>query len=119
MRKAITTEKIFKREATEAGFQVRRSPAIRIKEPVLDKRGKKRKRVTVPDWLIKDKRTGQKFYIEVTNGAGNNPHKEAQLRVIEAAGVENYHVITGDMVDALREALSPEQKYLLLMGFLQ
>lgn len=117
--KPQTAEKLFAREAKAAGFKVRRSPAIKIDEPVADKRGKVRKRCTVPDWLIKDRRTGREFFIEITNGAGNNPHKEAQQRVIDAAGIENYRVITGHRLEMLRQALTAEQKYLLLMSFLQ
>lgn len=118
MPKQRTFEKFFAKQAQEAGFMVEQPRSIRIQTPVLDKNGERNKYVTTPDYMIKDPRTGQEFHVEVTSSSGNTPHKAAQQRVVEAAQVKNYRVITGDDILQLEELLNPDQKYILLAQLL-
>jgi len=55
------------------------------------------------------------MHIEITNGSGRTDHKAAQKRVVEAAGVENYTVITGNQLKELCERQTPVEKRLFLL----
>jgi hypothetical protein len=108
---------LFGIEAREAGFKVENPKSIRIDQPVEDKNGIIQKTVTVPDYWIIDPSTELSMHVEVTTGGGETPHKEAQARVVAAAGVDNYVMITGAMVKALAAETTKAGKYMLLCSF--
>lgn len=113
-----TTEREFQRLAQEAGFSVMPPHSIRVKEPVQDKHGKQTKIVTTPDFFVVDPLTNNGVHVEVTDGAGNTPHKSAQQRVIESAGVTNYVVITGDQIAAVNDLSTIVEKRELFQHYL-
>lgn len=104
------SEKRVSALATEAGLTVYPAASIEAPEPVLNKDGYLRKTKTTPDFHIVDPETGSMAIVEVTKGSGDNEHKAAQRRVIDAAHVENYFVITGNMIDAIEDCPTPEAK---------
>jgi len=116
MSKSEKTEKQFRSHARDAGLGVEDPKIIRSPYPVEDKRGETKKVVTLPDSFVTDPNSNQCAHVEVTNGGGNTPHKQAQLRVTEAAGVDNYFQLSGDQIEAL-ENLTPDEKYQLLAEY--
>lgn len=102
------TERLFASTASRAGLIVKRSPSIRCSTPVLNGRGVPVKTVTTPDYLVTDPVSERSMYVEVTKGNGDWPSKDAQLRVAREAGVENYRQLTGNQIQALLEAPTPE-----------
>lgn len=118
MGKRKTTETQFANLAKNAGFIVKPGKSIRIEKPVKDKNGLTKKIVTTPDFFITDPKNDLNFHIEVTDSSGNTPHKSAQKRVIDSAGIQNYVVITGNQIEKVQKLLSPkEQKEILLQFF--
>ena len=104
------TEKLFFQAIQELNsFSIKTSPSIRSPFPVADKSGIIRKTVTQPDFLVTRLETGQTMFVEITTSSGNLPAKEAQLRVVQAAGVSNYIQLSGDQVHMLSE-LAPEAR---------
>lgn len=94
--------------AQKAGFTVTRdSPPIRCETPVLDKNGLYRKRITNPDLFVKNN-DGRTMFVEVTMGEGNNERKAAQKRVVEAAGVTNYVLLTGSQIEQIERYDCPQ-----------
>lgn len=102
------TERLFAFSALQAGLRVERSPSIRCPSPVENKNGDRTKTVTTPDYLVTDPKSDRRMYVEVTRGNGGSPSKEAQGRVIRAAGIANYRQLTGAQVETLLEAPGPE-----------
>lgn len=102
------TERLFASSVLRAGFTVQRSPSIRCLTPVIDRNGEKKKIVTTPDFLVTDPETKRSMYVEVTQGNGAWDSKKAQMRVVEAAGIDNYRQLTGDQIQTLLEAPTPE-----------
>jgi len=111
-----TAETKFSRLATEAGFEVQQPHAIRIENPVADKNGELKKMVTSPDFYVVIPYTGQGIHIEVTDSSGDTPHKQAQQRVVDEAGVTNYLVICGDQIEQLATLMTAEEKYNFLLN---
>lgn len=109
------TEKIFIKHAKQAGFIVEKPRVITIAKPVENREGKIKKIKTVPDCFIIDPQTRNTMHIEITNGAGQNTHKMAQKRVVEAAGVKNYTVMTGNQIKELCKKISKEEKRIFLL----
>lgn len=118
MSKKKDSEALFKQAITGSGFTAEDPRVIVSLEAVKDKQGKKRKTKTLPDFYVVDKKSGQGVHVEVTNGSGNNPHKKAQQRVVEAAGVENYVQLTGDEVSAIANEENPKKKRQLITKLL-
>jgi hypothetical protein len=116
MNRSRENEKRFAKLASEAGFEVSSPLAIKIETPVENKNGKPVKTTTVPDCLISDPLTGQKMHVEITNGSGTTPHKAAQKRVIEAAGIDNYQVITGNDIRELESQVTQAEKRQFILG---
>lgn len=110
------TEIVFEKMAQEAGFDVQQPHSIRVKNPVADKNGKLRKTVTSPDFYVVIPKTGQSVHVEVTDSSGDTPHKQAQQRVVDEAGVKNYLVICGDQIEQLSNFMTPEEKYSFLLN---
>lgn len=108
----------FENIARNAGFIVEPGRSIRIQRPVEDKNGLKRKTVATPDFLVADPESNSEFHIEVTGSSGNTPHKKAQKRVVESAGVKNYVVITGNHITELQKTISPKEQKELLLYFI-
>lgn len=102
------TERIFASTVLLAGLRVERSTSIRCDIPVPNKRGVPVKTVTTPDYLVTDPDTDRKMYVEVTKGNGNWPHKDAQRRVAQEAGIHNYLLLTGHQIQALLDEPTPE-----------
>lgn len=101
------TEKLFFQAIQELNsFSINTSPSIRSPFPVADKLGVIRKTVTQPDFSVTRLETGQTMFVEITASSGNLPAKEAQLRVVQAAGVSNYIQLSGDQVHMLSELAS-------------
>lgn len=104
----------FDKLARGLGFKVEPGKPIHSDTPVEDKRGKIRKTVTVPDSHVTNPETGDSVHVEVTQGAGTSPHKQAQQRVVDAAGVENYVVVNdADIADVKAEPSREERRSLL------
>ena len=104
------TEKLFFLAIQQLdSFFIDTSPSIRSPFPVADKSGVIRKTVTQPDFLVTRLETGQTMFVEITASSGNLPAKEAQLRVVQAAGVTNYIQLSGDQVHTLLW-LAPEAR---------
>lgn len=101
MAKGKSVEQLFVSFAVSAGFVVEPPRPIRIKTPVENRNGLLTKTVTLPDAYVIDPQSQRTAHVEVTNGCGCNEHKEAQMRVVEAAGVSNYYVLTGNQVREL------------------
>lgn len=112
------TEQLFAKVAREAGLQVHPPRPIRIESPVESRRGELTKVVTTPDFYVVEPDSGQSAHVEVTNGSGNNEHKQAQKRVVEAAGVNNYVVLTGDQVASIDVQVNAYNKRALLIAML-
>lgn len=102
------TERVFASTVLRAGLIVEPSPSIRCKQPVLNKRGVPVKTVTTPDYLVTDPISTKTMYVEVTHGNGSWPSKKAQKRVVLAAGIENYIQLTGNQIQTLLNAPTPE-----------
>jgi hypothetical protein len=120
------TEQLFCWQVLLAGLLISEAPAISIPEPVKNKEGKRKKRVTQPDFLvINDKREGfsdeevEEVYVEVTKGGVLKPSKLAQLRVAVAAGIENYVQLSGTDVQRLIDAEEIDKLRVLkeMLGF--
>ncbi|MBP9781311.1 hypothetical protein KBC89_01510 [Candidatus Woesebacteria bacterium] len=104
------TERMFFQAIYELDFiTITTSPSIRSPHPVADKNEVVKKTVTQPDFLITRLETGQTMFVEITASSGNLPAKEAQLRVVQAAGVTNYIQLSGDQVHMLSK-LTPEAR---------
>ena len=116
MSKANRYETGFKTDARNAGFIVRPAKLIECKEPVEDRYGELNKTATTPDCILIDPQTGRQMHVEITSGSGESPHKEAQKRVIEAAGVHNYCVVKGDHVKELHEKPDKATKRAFLLA---
>lgn len=110
------TEKLFYLAAVDAGAHVSLNPSIYSPEPVEDRFGVRRKTVTNPDFFVSFP-DGRTMYVEVTKGSGRLPAKDAQMRVVQAAGVENYIQLTGDQVAQLSQPITPTEKKDLLYQF--
>jgi len=108
-------ERKFSHSALEAGFLVYPGVAITCFPPVEDRRGNTKKTVTKPDFLvIHPTNHDLREHVEITNGAGHLPSKDAQRRVIEQAGIENYSVLTGYEVDEFSGLATPQIKFVWL-----
>src|SRR3990167_4465081 len=106
-----SAERKFAIAAIEAGLEVKTGPSIRCKQPVEDKTGRKRKTVTQPDFTIVDPSDPKSpLHVEVTNGKCTSPSKQAQRRVVEQARVDNYVQLSGDAVEELASAETPQSK---------
>lgn len=108
-------ENEFIDEARSAGLDVYQSPAIPCPYPVENKYGEITKVKTVPDCIVIDEKLAAYFYVEVTNGGASTSHKKAQMRVVEAAGIQNYAVITSTEIEYLKLLSEPQQK----LGYLR
>lgn len=108
------TERRFSHTTQETGLEVLPSPSIRAPYPVADRYGNVKKVVTHPDFLVRDSDAGLESFVEITTSSGDLPAKEAQRRVVAAAGIENYVVLTGDDVDLLEQTFPPEVRKQLL-----
>ncbi len=115
MNKSIELEKKFKEQAAIAGLLVEKPKTIVSNHPVEDRNGKIKKTKTLPDCFVIDPLSQNSMHIEITNGSGRTDHKAAQKRVVEAAGVENYTVITGNQLKELCERQTPVEKRLFLL----
>jgi hypothetical protein len=119
------TEQLFCWQVLLAGLSISEAPAISIPEPVKNKEGKRKKRVTQPDFLvINDKREGSSYgevFVEVTKGGVLKPSKLAQLRVAVAAGIENYVQLSGTDVQRLIDAEDIDKLRVLkeMLGFFE
>ncbi len=98
MAEGIITERLFRKNAKAIGLDVQEGKPIRSPEPVANKLGDNLKKVTVPDFYLVDRNTGLEMHVEITSGKGGGSHKQAQRRVVAAAGVENYVQIAGEDV---------------------
>lgn len=88
--------------------------SIECDPPVKNKKGDKVKRVTTPDFQVYDEVSDRVMYVEVTKVNGDTPHKKAQRRVVEQAGVDNYIVLTGAEIQLLQEIADVEEVESLL-----
>ena len=114
-------ERLFRKNAKKAGLRVEESKSIRCEIPVANKRGDLVKTVTLPDCYIVDPKTGRAMYVELGNGLGEGGHKQAQKRVAEAAGVENYIQLTGEdvkYVDAQPTVKKKRSAIFALLGWI-
>jgi len=109
------TEVNFARLAGEAGFMVMQPRSIRIEEPVNDKNGVLKKIVTSPDFYVVVPDLDQGVHVEVTNSSGDTPHKQAQQRVVDKAGVTNYVVVSGEQIKEMADLITVEEKYRFLI----
>ena len=118
-RKGINLEKRFSKILSKTYLEVNRDcPSIRCDNcPVENKNGDLLKKVTKPDCYVCDPKTKQGMYVEITNGNGNGKHKKAQRRVVEAAGVNNYFVLTGDHMNQLEEVDTAEEALVLVFDW--
>lgn len=112
------TEQLFEKVAREVGLQIHQPHPIRINYPVENRFGEIRKVVTTPDFFVVEPMSGQTAHVEVTNGSGNNSHKHAQQRVVDAAGIDNYIMLTGDQVAMVDQQPTYVEKRSLLIGLL-
>lgn len=103
------TERKFVQAMEGTGLGVFPGGCIECDPPVENKNGKEVKSKTSPDFRVIDEESGREMYVEVTKGNGDTPHKEAQQRVVDQAGVNNYIQLTGCEVDSLMLAESPEE----------
>ena len=113
------TERLFASTVLRAGLTIQPSPTIRCDTPVANKRGVPVKRVTTPDYLVRDPDTDRIMYVEVTQGNGDSSHKDAQQRVAREAGVDNYLQLTGKQIQSLLEAPTPEDLRVRLFELFQ
>ena len=110
-KKGINLEKRFSKILSKTYLEVNRDcSSIRCDNcPVENKNGDLLKKVTKPDCYVWDPKKERGMFAEITNGIGDNKHKRAQRRVVEAAGVDNYFVLTGDHMNQLEEVDSAEE----------
>ena len=81
-----------------AGLHVFPGRSIRSKHPVANKNGDIKKTVHHPEFYVEDPATGWFKHVEVTNGNGILPSKQAQARVVKAAGLgARYCVFDADI----------------------
>jgi len=111
MTKSLETERIFFDVAREVGFEVKEPVPIVCEKPVEDKNGENKKTKTLPDGIVVDLDMNRLKHVEITSGSGNSHHKDAQRRVIEAAGqADNYALVTGNMIKELRKKKTKAEK---------
>lgn len=104
-------ERSFSASALEAGCIVLPGIPIECFPPVADRRGNLKKTITTPDFYCIHPTMHQlREHVEITNGRGELPSKEAQLRVVIQAGITNYIVFTGFEVDELSGLTTPRLK---------
>ncbi|MBU1033875.1 hypothetical protein KKI22_02885 [Patescibacteria group bacterium] len=114
-RSSAEFEKKFKKNARIAGFLVEEPRPIVADQAVEDRNGKIRKIKTLPDCFIIEPINRLSMHVEITNGSGNNNHKAAQQRVVKAAGIKNYMMLTGNQVEEFCEKETPADKRLFLL----
>lgn len=112
------SELIFKRGIKGAGFRVEQPRIIVSPQAVKDRNGNKKKTKTLPDFYVVDEESGQGVHVEVTNGSGQNEHKQSQKRVAKAAKVENYVQLTGAEVEAIDKEKDLKKKRQLVKSLL-
>jgi hypothetical protein len=110
-----STEKQFFVFAQDAGFDVKRGGRIEAPYPVADKDGVIKKLVTNPDFLVTNPYILWSMFAEVTQGSRNLPSKDAQLRVVEPAGVTNYRVVHGGVINELVHAFDNNHRREILL----
>lgn len=109
------TERQLALDAFHAGLMVYPGRRITSPHPVQDRNGEVKKTATTPDLFVIDP-TELSEHIEVTRGNGNSPHKQAQLRVVAAAGIDNYSLVKGNQAWFL--SIIPKHKKRAFFGIL-
>ena len=104
--------------AIRAGYHVSHGPSVRCSPPVPGKNGEP-KIVTGTDYLFTDPDNGMENIVEVTTGNGHSPSKLAQRRVVDQAGIENYHLLGISERTTLQRVLSPRDLLLLFREILK
>lgn len=104
------TEIEFIRQAEMAGLIVVESPRIYCQKPVASSHSGKTIKSTLPDCVAIDPYLPNFTYVEVTDGNKSTGHKKAQRRVIKAAKVQNYVVVTENELSRLISYEEPELK---------
>lgn len=75
--------------------------------------------MTTPDYKILHPDLELSAFVEITKGGGTSKSKQAQRRVIEAAHIKNYVLLTGWDVQSLYEESNLIVRRAILFDFLE